>query len=122
MVGHKDNTLVIFGSRDLHPRPRRLNQLMWSHDVQFDKVISGGARGVDTAAKHFAHVYAYPFEEYPADWIGLGRKAGMIRNQEMADAATHGVCVWDGESVGTKAMLDMMVKQGKPVVVYIDRG
>jgi predicted Rossmann-fold nucleotide-binding protein len=51
----------------------------------FSLVIAGGARGADTFAKEWAKAVGLPCDVYKADWEGLGRKAGPIRNQRMLD-------------------------------------
>ena len=46
-----------------------------------------------------------------------GRQAGIIRNIEMGKYADRLLAVWDGESHGTKQMIDWMRLYGKPVTV-----
>lgn len=48
-------------------------------------LIAGGARGADTLAEEWAKAQGLPCTVYMADWEGLGRKAGPIRNQRMLD-------------------------------------
>jgi hypothetical protein len=49
----------------------------------FSLMIAGGARGADTLAEEWARATGLACEVYCADWEGLGRKAGPIRNQRM---------------------------------------
>jgi len=49
------------------------------------RVIAGGARGADTIAAEWAVARDIPANVFMADWEGLGRKAGPIRNQRMLD-------------------------------------
>lgn len=81
-------------------------------------VISGAAPGADTLGSDWAVVNWTGLEEYPADWNTHGKKAGIIRNQEMAEKADVLVAFWDGESRGTKHMIDTALKQGLEVHVY----
>ena len=53
------------------------------------------------------------------NWTKFGRRAGMLRNADMAEQAQALVAFWDGESKGTKHMIDTMVTQGKPVAVIM---
>jgi hypothetical protein len=46
-------------------------------------VIAGGARGADTLAEEWAKAVGLPCRVFMADWAGLGRKAGPIRNEQM---------------------------------------
>lgn len=48
-------------------------------------VIAGGARGADTMVEEWAKSRGVECIVYNADWKGLGRKAGPIRNQRMLD-------------------------------------
>ena len=43
---------------------------------------------------------------FPADWDGLGKGAGHIRNKQMAEYATDLLLIWDGKSRGSKNMLE----------------
>lgn len=82
------------------------------------EIVSGGARGVDRMAERWARTRGVCCEVHPADWRKYGKRAGMVRNAEMAEIADELVAIWDGESRGTAAMIDMMKKRGKPVTVY----
>ena len=50
------------------------------------EIISGGARGADSLAIQYAKARRIPYREYPANWKKHGRKAGVLRNQEMLDS------------------------------------
>lgn len=87
------------------------------------KFISGTARGADVLGEQFAYTYGYNIVRFPADWDRLGRRAGYIRNAEMAKYASkdgnYGVlfAFWDGKSKGTKHMIDLANKYGLEVHV-----
>ncbi|BAW19315.1 putative GTP-binding protein [Ralstonia phage RP31] len=53
-----------------------------------------------------------PCFKFPAKWDELGKAAGHIRNAEMRTALTHLLVFWDGESKGTKEMIDNTIKMG----------
>lgn len=78
-------------------------------------VIQGGARGADACGKAVARMAELPMEEFPADWGTHGKSAGYKRNVTMANTSHILVACWDGQSKGTKHMIDIMRKQGKPV-------
>ena len=46
-------------------------------------LVHGAARGVDREAAKFALSLGCEVEPHPADWSGLGRGAGVIRNRQM---------------------------------------
>jgi hypothetical protein len=52
----------------------------------------------------------------PADARGFAFYT--VKDRAMADAATHGLMLWDGESKGTLNNIVNLIKQQKPVVVY----
>lgn len=88
-------------------------------------LVSGGAKGVDTlgeiyAMDRLAH-QVVPFMRFPAEWDRYGKQAGMIRNQQMAWAATHLVAFWDGESRGTRDMIRCAEESGLRVRVVRTR-
>ena len=61
-------------------------------------------------------------KEFPADW-SLGKKAGYIRNEQMAKYAAesgNGVLLafWDGVSKGTGHMIDLAKKHNLEVHVF----
>lgn len=81
------------------------------------EIVSGAARGADSLGEQFAADFNIPTKLFPANWNKHGRAAGPIRNREMADYADALVAFWDGKSVGTKHMIDTMMKMEKPVWV-----
>ena len=70
-------------------------------------VISGCARGADILGEQWAYDFGKPLMRMPADWDKHGKSAGYRRNEEMAKIATHLVAFWDGQSRGTKHMIDL---------------
>ncbi len=84
--------------------------------LEIATVISGVARGADTAAILWAEGRGIPVERYPADWEKYGKKAGPIRNQQMADVADALIALWDGKSRGTRDMIERMAN--KPTIIY----
>jgi hypothetical protein len=69
-------------------------------------IVSGLAKGADTLAVRYAREHKLLVSYFPALWAQNGNRAGFIRNEEMAQNANACVCFWDGESVGTKHMID----------------
>ncbi len=84
-------------------------------------LICGMARGADMLGHRYATEAGWPIEEYPADWDRYGKRAGPIRNGEMARAATHLIPFWDGQSRGTANMIARaQTEEVDVVVVRID--
>jgi len=80
-------------------------------------VISGHARGADTLGEKYASDEDLDLEIYPADWKKYGKSAGFMRNEQMADIADAVIAFWNGESHGTKHMIDTAEEKGLNVKV-----
>ncbi len=85
---------------------------------QITEVVSGEAVGVDGLGRRFGEENNIPVTKFPADWKAHGKGAGYIRNKQMADYAEALIAVWDGESRGTKNMIEQATKNGLKVFVY----
>lgn len=81
-------------------------------------IVSGAARGVDRVGEEIARAAGIRVDRRPADWNAHGRRAGFMRNEEMADNADALVAVWDGISPGTKHMISAARARGLLVYVY----
>lgn len=80
-------------------------------------VVCGKARGADTLGEEYGRSRGYCIAEYPAEWYKYGKRAGYLRNEQMAKNADALVAFWDGQSKGTKHMIDYAIKQGLAVRV-----
>ncbi len=80
-------------------------------------VISGGAKGADTLGERYANENGFTIERYLPDWRQHGKKAGPIRNREMAEVADYVICFWDGRSRGTKSMIEYSKQLNKPLKI-----
>lgn len=75
-------------------------------------IICGKARGADLLGERYAQDRGYAVHPFPADWKHHGRSAGYIRNEEMARNADALVAFWDGQSPGTKHMIETAGRYG----------
>lgn len=75
-------------------------------------VISGTARGADQMGERYARERGFQLRRFPADWEQHGKSAGHIRNAKMADNADALIAFWDGQSRGTKNMIDNARRKG----------
>lgn len=73
-------------------------------------VLCGLAKGADNLGHIWALKEGIPVETYPADWNTYGRGAGFKRNLDMGNKAEALIALWDGESKGTKHMIDIASK------------
>jgi hypothetical protein len=82
------------------------------------ELVSGGAKGADRLGEAYAKQHGIPVRQFIPNW-GTGRGAGMKNNSDMANYADALVAIWDGQSRGTKNMIERMRKMNKPVHVVL---
>lgn len=114
--------LIIAGSRSITSSQTVLRAIIsspWSVGPPTE-VIHGGANGVDASAHEIADESEMRTTVFQPDWDEHGKAAGPIRNAEMAKYGEALVAVWDGESNGTRSMIDKALDQSLPVYVYVD--
>lgn len=110
--------VIIAGSRDFDDLKYATQILdkVFSKKVP-DAIVCGEAKGADTVGKAYAHRHQIAVHSFPAAWNLHGRSAGYIRNAEMADNADALVAFWDGESRGTKHMINLAREKGLKIIV-----
>ena len=86
---------------------------------RISEVVSGAARGVDRLGERWASQTGVPVIRFPAQWDIHGKRAGVYRNQAMAEYADALIAIWDGQSNGTKHMIDAASKRGLRVHVVV---
>jgi len=109
--------IVVAGSRafkDYSLLSRKLDALLSRKVGQGEPItiISGGARGADALGERYARDRGYECTIIPADWQKYGRSAGYRRNEQMAAMADAVVCFWDGQSPGTRHMIEIARNMG----------
>lgn len=105
-----EQRLAIVGSRDF--------PYLWMVGRYLDEkrpaeVVSGGAKGVDTAAERWANKNGVPFKKFPADWNKYGKGAGFVRNQQIVDYANCVVAFQYNKSNGTADTITKALKAEK---------
>jgi predicted Rossmann fold nucleotide-binding protein DprA/Smf involved in DNA uptake len=107
--------LIIAGGRDftdIDLMTSKLDTILSMTDDDPITILSGTARGADQTGEVYARIRALSVEQYPAEWDKYGKSAGYKRNDLMASLATHCVVFWDGQSKGSKHMIDLARAQG----------
>ena len=116
-----DYRVIIAGSRSFNDyellREQCLSILQEKMRTHRVIIVSGHARGADSLGERFANEFRLPFELHPAKWRLLGKAAGMVRNAEMAKCSDALISFWDGESRGTRHMINFARKRGLEVSV-----
>lgn len=112
--------LIIAGSRILNNYPfitQLINSLPKDVLNSVEEVVSGGAKGVDAAGELWSLYRGIPVKVFPPDWDGLGKKAGFVRNKQMAEYADALLAVRINHSKGTTHMIETMQALDKPTFV-----
>lgn len=104
---------IIAGGRDYHLTETDFNKLDQLKD-KVSEVVSGCARGVDTAGETWAEKNNIPVKKFPADWNKYGKSAGYRRNQQMAEYADAVILFPGGK--GTNHMYDIAKRMG--LIIY----
>ena len=115
----KEYKLIVAGGREFSDATLLSQTLIaLAHeagDATAISIVSGMARGADMLGFQFAREHKVKCYQFPADWNQYGKRAGFIRNKQMGDFADGLLAFWDGESRGTKQMIEYMQSLNKPV-------
>lgn len=83
------------------------------------EIVSGGARGIDACARKYAKAHGIKLKEFLPEYEKHGRSAPLKRNLQIIDYADLIIAFWDGQSRGTKFVIDNCKKRNKKVAVII---
>ena len=114
-----ETKIIVAGSRGFNDY-QLLSKVLFEIGDKYENasLVSGCAKGADALAIQFANEHNIQIYKYPADWDTHGKAAGYIRNTEMANASHVLVAFWDGQSRGTKHMIETMQNRNKDAYVY----
>lgn len=114
--------LIIAGSRGVDDyealRFAMVDSRLWKQHRQSIEVVCGMARGADALGLLFAERNNLKVHKFPADWDNHGKRAGYLRNAEMAAFADACLILWDGQSKGSAHMRDIAIKRGLDTYFY----
>ena len=83
------------------------------------EIVSGAYyKGADKLGEQYAKERGCKIKQFPADWKRFGRAAGPKRNEQMANYADVLIAFWDGNSKGTKHMIELAKQARLKVKVY----
>jgi hypothetical protein len=115
--------VIIAGGRDINDYSL-VEKAVKNSGWAISEIVSGGAKGADQLGEHYAIQNGIKWNRFPANWD----LHGPVRNGEMArytakweeDGEDGGglIAIWDGESKGTKNMVEQA--KGKGLQVYIE--
>lgn len=123
----KPNRIIIAGSRtvpeDSTILKDKINKILFHIDCYGTEIVSGTCKGADILGENYAKDNDLPLKQFPADWDNHGKRAGYLRNKQMAEYATHLVAIVDlaFESRGTRHMIDLAEENGLEIrILYIN--
>jgi membrane-bound inhibitor of C-type lysozyme len=117
--------LIIAGSRnftDYQKLKTECDQLLQKHKNV--EIVSGGHyKGADKLGIQYAHEKGFNLMKFPAEWNKFGKAAGPKRNKEMARYADALIVFWDGNSKGTKSMINLAKNEGLKIriIFYVNQ-
>jgi len=75
--------------------------------VDGDVVLSGNAPGADRLGERYAGESGLEMKIIPSEWEKHGLKATMMRNEVLLRSADFVINFWDGQSEGSRHMLEI---------------
>ena len=107
--------VAIIGSRSIHNVDE--SAILRHLPKSTDTIVSGGACGVDSFAQRFAKKHKLNFIKFEPDYAAFGRKAPILRNVQIVEAADLVLAVWDFKSRGTAHTIVQCIKTGVSVII-----
>ena len=110
--------IAVVGSRELEDYNIVEDVLFASVNIDEDTIISGGARGADQLAEHFANQNNIPKIIHKPDYVKYTKwTAPKERNTLIVNDADYMIAFWDGKSGGTKDSIDKAKEKGIQVLI-----
>jgi len=91
-----------------------------TYKQQIEVVVSGGARGADKLGEQWATENGIKTLIFKPDWTKYGKRAGILRNNDIIQNADYVIAFWDGQSKGTAHSISLCKTHNKPckIVMY----
>lgn len=118
----KPMRLVIAGGREFDDYAllkSAVAEALGEHPLNQLEVVSGAARGADRLGERWARENGVALRQFPADWNQHGKRAGYLRNEEMADYADAVLVLPGGR--GTDHMAQSARRRGLKLFDYRGR-
>ncbi len=106
--------IAIVGSRDI----KCVNFDLYLDKSNIAQVISGAANGVDTLAAEWARRNRIELVEYKPNYKVFGKRAPLVRDEEMVKACDIVIAFWNGKSTGTLYTIKYAKKINRKVIVH----
>lgn len=110
-------TVLVCGGRDFEDKDSLFSTLTALHHSQpILRLVHGAAKGADSFGATWALFNGIFSAGYPAQWDKYGKRAGVLRNQEMLDRETIDLVVACPGGKGTADMVRRATKAGIRVI------
>ena len=113
--------LIIAGSRefkDYKLLTKEVDRLIATKCIGREmEICSGMAPGADLLGARYARENELTLHKFYANWEDFPGAAGMMRNAEMGTFANGLIAFWNGNSAGTRHMIEYMRHKKKPTRV-----
>ena len=112
--------VIIAGSRSFNDYERlckECDMVLGGYGTEEIEIVSGTARGADSLGEKYAKQRGFKIKRFPADWDNYGKSAGYRRNSCMAEYADALIIFWNGESKGSKHMIDLARLNGLKIKI-----
>ena len=83
------------------------------------ELVSGGAKGIDACVREYAHANGMKLTEFLPEYENYRKSAPLKRNLQIIQYADEVLAFWDGQSRGTKFVIENCKKLEKKITVYI---
>ncbi len=110
--------VAVVGSRSIgcgDSRERAYELLCRHIPVNATEIISGGAVGIDSLAEVYARENGLMMTVFKPDYAKYGKRAPLVRNDQIIAHAQYVIAIWDGESHGTAYTMTTCFKEGIPL-------
>jgi len=109
--------LAIIGSRTLKQADVLELITQTLQGLHVSEIITGGANGVDSIAEHYARQNNIKCKIFYPVYAVHGKRAPLIRNNEIVKNCDALLAIWDGTSTGTAYTIGKAKREGKNVIV-----
>lgn len=106
--------LAVIGSRSI----KNIDIASFIPEGEIELIVSGGAVGVDRAAEEYAREKGIAVKVIKPDYDSFGKRAPLIRDEEIAECADKILAIWDGRSGGTMYTVKYARSLGKKVILW----
>ena len=106
--------VAVIGSRNLHVR--NLSDYLPEETTE---LVSGGAKGIDSDVRAYAEKEKIPLTEFFPNYRRFGKFAPLKRNLEIIAYADIVLAFWDGQSHGTKFVIEHCQKLNVPIKIIL---